>query len=115
MKYAYALLLVIFFPFVHLCDAAPPVVTVQVQVPAMKCAGCSWSVSEELKGLEGVSAVYVDPKTKLAVIEVPSKESPGKEAIVSAVKSAGYEATKYKELDETFAAAKERISGSKSS
>ncbi len=94
------------FQSVH---AEPSSETVQCEIPAMKCAGCSWAISEELKKLEGVSAVHVDWKSKTAIIEVDSVTVPGKTAIFGAVKSAGYDAAKYKRLDLPFSKAKKKL------
>ncbi len=75
----------------------------------MKCAGCSWAVTDALKKLEGVSAVHVDWKSKKALLEVDSAEVPGKDAIFRAVKSVGYAATKYKRLEVPFSKAKKNL------
>ena len=37
----------------------------QVKVPEMTCSNCAWSVTEELKKVEHVTEVFVDPKTKV--------------------------------------------------
>lgn len=89
--------------------AAPPTVTLQFQIPAMKCSGCSWAISESLKKLDGVSAVHVDWKTKTALLETASMELPGKDAISRAVDSVGYTTSKFRRLQLSFAAAKRQI------
>lgn len=89
--------------------ASDSFVTVEIEVPTMKCAGCAWSVTENLKKLESVSAVFVDPKSKKALIEVSSPSTPGKNAILAAVKKSGYEGKKYHVLDSSFAAAKSSL------
>lgn len=84
-------------------------VTVEISVPGMKCSGCAWTVTEGLKKLDHVSAVYVDIKTRKAILEVTSKDDPGKEAVYAAVKSSGYEGTKYHVVSESFSAAKAKF------
>lgn len=96
----------LFFQTAH---AGPSSETVQCEIPAMKCAGCSWSVTEALKKLEGVSAVHVDWKSKKALLEVDSVKVPGKDAIFGAVKSVGYTAAKYKRLEVPFSKAKQNL------
>ncbi len=85
----------------------------QVKVPAMKCTSCAWSVTQELKKLDHVSDVYVDAKTKTAILATDSEEAPGEEAVSAAVKTAGYEASGYTKLKETFAEAKAKLTGEK--
>ncbi len=85
----------------------------EVKVPGMKCAGCAMSVSEELKKLDQVTEVYVDPKTKTALVSTKTAEGPGEEAVAKAVKEAGYEAKGYAKLKKTFAEAKATLSGGK--
>jgi len=82
----------------------------QVKVPAMKCAGCAWSIGEELKKVHHVTEVFVDPKTKVAVFAVDSAEGPDEKAILAAVKAAGYEGSGYAKLTTTFAEAKAALS-----
>jgi len=88
-------------------------VALEVKVPGMKCAGCAFSVTEELKKLDHVTEVYVDPKSKKALLSVDSADSPGKEAILAAVKAAGYEATGFAKLEVSFAEAKAALTGEK--
>lgn len=88
-------------------------VTVEVKVPEMKCTGCAWSVTQELKKLEHVSDVYVDAKTKTAIVAADSEETPGEKAILAAVKTAGYEASGYTKLKVKFAEAKATLTGGK--
>lgn len=104
-----SLLLAFFAPAL---PALEPAVTVEMEVPAMTCSGCSWAVTQSLKKLDNVSAVYVDAKSKKAVLEVSSKDAPGKAAILDAVKKSGYQAKKFRVTDERFSAAKKRISAS---
>lgn len=89
--------------------ATPPTVTIQFQVPAMKCSGCSWSVTESLKKLEGVSAVHVDWKSKTALLEAASTALPGNDTISRAVKTVGYTATGFRHLPHSFAEAKRKL------
>lgn len=83
---------------------------VQIEVPAMKCAGCAWAVDNALTKLEGVTEVHVDPASKKAVLAVTSPAAPGKKAIAEAVKTTGYEVSGYQQLKVTFAEAKKQIS-----
>lgn len=78
----------------------------QIKVPGMSCGGCALSVTEALKKLEHVTQVYVDPKTKVAIVAVDNAEGPGEGAVATAVKAAGYEAKSYEKLAKTFAEAK---------
>lgn len=91
-----------------LADNSP--VTVEVEVPAMMCSGCSYAVTQQLKKLSDTSAIYVDPISKKAIIEVTSKDAPGKTAVYGAVKKTGYEAKGYHVLSESFSAAKAKLS-----
>lgn len=84
-------------------------VTVEVKVPAMKCSGCAWSVTSNLKKVENVTAVHVDYKTKTAIVEVVSRQSPGKAALYAAVEKSGYTGSGYRVLDGSFAAAKSAL------
>ncbi|HQZ28025.1 MAG: heavy-metal-associated domain-containing protein [Verrucomicrobiales bacterium] len=99
------------FPVAATEPAAP--VTVEMKVPEMVCAGCAWSITEELKKLENVSDVYVDPKTKTAIVEVKSDSTPGEKAILAAVKTAGYDGSGYRILSVSFAKAKEGLEAKK--
>lgn len=85
----------------------------EMKVPAMKCTGCAWSVTQELKKLDHVSDVYVDAKTKTAIIATDSDDAPGEKAVSAAVKTAGYEASGYTKLKGTFAEAKAKLTGEK--
>lgn len=108
------LLLVLFSVFVSApaLRAEDPAVY-QVKVPAMTCAGCAFSITEELKKLDEVSEVFVDPKTKIALVSTKTAEGPGETAVLDAVKAAGYEGKGYAKLDKTFAEAKAAITGEK--
>ncbi|MDP4583952.1 MAG: heavy-metal-associated domain-containing protein [Verrucomicrobiales bacterium] len=85
----------------------------EVKVPAMKCTGCAWSVTQELKKLDHVSDVYVDAKTKKAIIATDSDAAPDEKTVLSAVKTAGYEASGYTKLKVKFAEAKAALTGEK--
>jgi len=85
----------------------------EVKVPGMKCVGCSFSVTEELKKLDHVNEVYVDVKSKTAVVAVESETAPGEKALFSAVKTAGYEATACTRLTVKFSEAKAALTGAK--
>lgn len=84
----------------------------QVKVPAMKCAGCAWSIGEELKKVDHVTEVFVDPKTKVAIFSVDNAEGADEKAVLAAVKAAGYEGSGYGKLKTTFAEAKAALSKS---
>ena len=88
-------------------------VAFEMKVPEMVCAGCAWSVTQGLKKLEYVSDVYVDAKTKTAIVAVAAEETPGEKAILAAVKTAGYEASGYTKLKVKFAEAKAALTGEK--
>lgn len=84
----------------------------QVKVPEMKCAGCAWSIGEELKKVDHVTEVFVDPKTKVAIFSVDTAEGADEKAVLAAVKAAGYEGSGYGKLKTTFAEAKAALSKS---
>lgn len=84
----------------------------QVKVPEMKCAGCAWSITEELKKVEHITDVFVDPKTKVAIFSVDTAEGADEKAVLAAVKEAGYEGSGYAKLKTTFAEAKAALSKS---
>ncbi len=110
MKLIYSLSAILSFLLLfQTVQADPSSQAVQCEVPAMKCAGCSWSVTEALKKVEGVSAVHVDWKSKTTLLEVSSAKTPGKEAIFAAVKTTGYDAAKYKSLEVSFSEAKKKF------
>lgn len=88
-------------------------VVYEVKVPGMHCVSCAFSVTEELKKLDHVTEVYVDPKSKTAVVAVESETAPGEKALFSAVKTAGYEATACSKLSVKFAEAKAALTGGK--
>ncbi|MCB1205527.1 MAG: heavy-metal-associated domain-containing protein [Verrucomicrobiae bacterium] len=84
----------------------------QVKVPEMKCAGCAWSIGEELKKVDHITEVFVDPKTKVAIFSVDSAEGADENAVLAAVKAAGYEGKSYSRLKTSFAEAKAALSKS---
>ena len=90
-----------------------PAVAFEVKVPEMACVSCAWSITQELKKLDHVSDVYVDAKTKTAIVAVDSDETPGEKAILAAIKTAGYEASGYAKLKVKFAEAKAALTGEK--
>jgi copper chaperone CopZ len=92
-------------------DSAP--VTVEVKVPEIVCTGCAWSITQELKKLDNVTDVYVDAKSKKALVETKSDSNPGEKAILAAVKAAGYEGSGYHALAASFADAKADLTGKK--
>ena len=51
-------------------------VAFEMKVPDMVCTGCAWSITQELKKLDHVSDVYVDIKTKTAIVAVDKRSSP---------------------------------------
>jgi copper chaperone CopZ len=63
--------------------------TITYTVPGMSCDHCKHAVTEELSGVQGVSAVDVDLETKLVTVTgEPLDDSVLRAAIVEA----GYEA-----------------------
>lgn len=78
----------------------------QVKVPDMSCGGCAISVSGELKKLDHVTEVFVDPRTKVAIIAADNAEGPGEKAVLKAVKEAGYKGLAFSKLKTSFAEAK---------
>lgn len=80
---------------------------IRVLVPAMSCVGCSSSVTEELKKIEGISEVVVILKHKVALIDASSKMDDTK--IQTAVEEAGYKATKIERVDSNYLEAKEEL------
>lgn len=63
--------------------------TLTYTVPGMSCEHCKHAVTEELSGVEGVSAVDVDLETKLVVVEGAALDDG---ALRAAIVEAGYEA-----------------------
>ncbi len=106
---AFALLSLLALPSLRADEGA----AFEVKVPGMKCGGCAFSVTEELKKLDQVGEVYVDLKTKAAIVSTKTAEGPGEEAIAQAVKKAGYEVGGYAKLKKSFAEAKAALSGGK--
>jgi copper chaperone CopZ len=84
----------------------------QVKVPEMTCSNCAWSVTEELKKVEHVTEVFVDPKTKVAIFSFDTAEAANEKAVLAAVKQAGYQGSGYAKLKTTFAEAKAALSKS---
>ncbi len=93
--------------------AEEPGATFEVKVPGMVCVSCSFSVTEELKKLDGITDVYVDLKTKTALVSTKTTEGPGEQAVLKAVKTAGYEGSGFAKLNKSFAEAKAALAGSK--
>jgi copper chaperone len=63
--------------------------TIRYSVPAMHCAHCQASVSEELEAVAGVDSVEVDLDTKLVVVRGEGLEDA---PLRAAIEEAGYEA-----------------------
>lgn len=63
--------------------------TIRYSVPAMHCAHCQTSVSQELEAVAGVDSVEVDLDTKLVVVRGEGLED---ERLRAAIEEAGYEA-----------------------
>lgn len=63
--------------------------TTTYDVQGMTCGHCARSVTEEITGLEGVSAVDVDLEKGVAVVSGDAAP----EAVTAAVVEAGYEVT----------------------
>jgi copper chaperone CopZ len=114
MKVTSLLALAVFFSALFVVPlAADEVAVFEVRVPAMKCTGCAWSVTQELKKLDHVSDVYVDAKTKKAIIATDSEAAPDGKSVAAAVKNAGYEASGFTKLKVKFAEAKAALTGEK--
>lgn len=96
--------------FLNAVANADDAATYQVKVPAMKCAGCAWAIGEELKKVDHITQVFVDPKTKVAIFAVDTAEGPGEKAVAEAVKAAGYESSGYAKITQSFADAKAALS-----
>jgi copper chaperone len=63
--------------------------TIRYSVPAMHCAHCQASVSEELEAVAGVDLVEVDLDTKLVVVRGEGLEDA---RLRAAIEEAGYQA-----------------------
>jgi copper chaperone len=63
--------------------------TIRYSVPAMHCAHCQASVSEELEAVAGVDSVEVDLDTKLVVVRGEGLEDA---RLRAAIEEAGYQA-----------------------
>jgi copper chaperone len=63
--------------------------TITYSVPAMHCAHCQASVSEELEAVAGVDSVEVDLDTKLVVVRGEALEDA---RLRAAIEEAGYQA-----------------------
>jgi copper chaperone len=63
--------------------------TIRYSVPAMHCAHCQASVSEELEAVAGVDSVEVDLDTKLVVVRGDGLEDA---RLRAAIEEAGYQA-----------------------
>jgi copper chaperone CopZ len=63
--------------------------TITYSVPAMHCAHCQASVSEELEAVAGVDSVEVDLETKLVIVRGEALEDA---RLRAAIEEAGYEA-----------------------
>lgn len=64
--------------------------TIRLSVTGMTCSHCKQRVEEALKGVSGVFGVFVDLAGNSA--EVDCDDTVEHEALVAAVRSAGYEA-----------------------
>jgi len=63
--------------------------TVTYTVPAIHCAHCAMSISEEVSEVEGVDDVAVDLETKLVTVSGRALDDA---ALRAAIEEAGYEA-----------------------
>ncbi len=81
----------------------------QIKVADMSCAGCALTITDELKKLDQVTEVFVDPRTKTALFATGSAEGPGKKAVFKAVKAAGYEPSAFSKVESGFAEAKSAL------
>ncbi|MDY6852885.1 MAG: cation transporter [Thermodesulfobacteriota bacterium] len=65
---------------------------VELKVTGMSCGHCEMAVSKALMALEGVKKAEADHKGAKAVAEVEAGQV-SREAMIEAVKKAGYEAS----------------------
>jgi copper chaperone CopZ len=93
--------------------AGDSVAVFQVKVPDMSCAGCALSVTDELKKLDHVTEIFVDPRTKVAIFAADNAEGPGEKAVLKAVKEAGYKGSGFTKLKSSFAEAKAALASEK--
>ncbi|MEW6263407.1 MAG: heavy metal-associated domain-containing protein [Thermodesulfobacteriota bacterium] len=63
---------------------------VELKVTGMSCGHCEMSVKKALMGVDGVSKAEADHKAQKAVVETAKEVS--REALIAAIKKAGYEA-----------------------
>lgn len=64
---------------------------VELKVTGMSCGHCEMAVKKALMALDGVTAALADHKAQKAVVETTKPVS--REALVAAIKKAGYEAS----------------------
>jgi copper chaperone CopZ len=63
-----------------------------LEIRGMHCAGCAAVVEKALRDVPGVSAVSVSYETSQAVVFIPKGQEVSREALLQAVRQAGYEA-----------------------
>lgn len=64
--------------------------TIQLKITGMKCGGCVAAVQQALQRVPGVSKVEVDLSAGSAMISYDA-EKPALDALLSAVKKAGFD------------------------
>jgi len=67
--------------------------TVELKVEGMTCGHCVMRVTKALEDVEGVKRAQVNLDKKSASVTLKNEGSATKEALVAAVKLAGYEAS----------------------
>lgn len=80
---------------------------VKVSVTGMTCVGCSSSMTQTLKKLEGVTDAYVSIKHNVALIKCSGKMKD--DVLQKAVKDAGYEPGEISRVEEKYDDAKSEL------
>lgn len=70
---------------------------VTLGIKGMSCEACSVHIQKGLSGVPGVRSASVDYEKALALVSVDPASAPSREALVKAVKQAGYEVTEVTE------------------
>jgi copper chaperone CopZ len=65
---------------------------IELKVTGMSCGHCEMSVNKALMALGGVIKAQADHKAQKAVVEI-NEGSVSRDALIAAVKNAGYEAS----------------------
>lgn len=64
---------------------------VELSVPSISCASCLASIRKEVIQVPGVVGMGGDPRTKKVVVRLNSSAAAGDDAVIAAVKRAGFE------------------------